>query len=290
MLNQIKKNSKRIDKFLKKYFNNQQYSNLITPMKYGTLFGGKKIRSTIILNTGKILNIKPKYLINICAAVECIHSYSLIHDDLPCMDDDKLRRGKPSTHVKFGESTAILAGNSLLTLAFEIIADKNYKIKSDQKVELIKILSECSGHTGIAGGQFLDLSYEKKKIGSSNIINMQKKKTGKLFEFCCLAPALISNKNKKIKKDMSFIGEELGFLFQITDDLLDIKGNKSYVGKPVNKDKKKGKSTLIKLMGYNKTLKFALRRKKMIIEKLKKYGVKSKELINITNFILDRSY
>ena len=163
MLNQIKKNSKRIDKFLKKYFNNQKYSNLITPMKYGTLFGCKKVRSTIILNTGKILNIKTKYLINICAAVECIHSYSLIHDDLPCMDDDKLRRGKPSTHVKFGESTAILAGNSLLTLAFEIIADKNYKIKPDQKVELIKKLSECSGHTGIAGGQFLDLSYEKKK-------------------------------------------------------------------------------------------------------------------------------
>ena len=290
MLNQIKKNSKTIDKFLKKYFKNQQYSNLISPMKYGTLFGGKKVRSTIILNTGKILNIKPKHLINICAAVECIHSYSLIHDDLPCMDNDKLRRGKPSTHVKFGESTAILAGNSLLTLAFEIIADKNYKIKPSQKVELIKKLSECSGHTGIAGGQFLDLSYEKKKIGSSNIINMQKKKTGKLFEFCCLAPALISNKNKKIKKDMSFIGEELGFLFQIADDLLDVKGNKSHVGKPVNKDKKKGKSTLIKLMGYNNTLKFAFIRKKMIIEKLKKYGSRSKELINITNFILDRSY
>ena len=119
---------------------------------------------------------------------------------------------------------------------------------------------------------------------------MQKKKTGKLFEFCCLAPALISNKNKKIKKDMSFIGEELGFLFQIADDLLDVKGNKSHVGKPVNKDKKKGKSTLIKLMGYNNTLKFAFIRKKMIIERLKKYGSKSKELINITNFILDRSY
>ena len=144
--------------------------------------------------------------------------------------------------------------------------------------------------TGIAGGQFLDLSYEKRKVGSSNIINMQKKKTGKLFEFCCLAPAIISNKNKKIKKEMSFIGEELGFLFQIADDLLDINGDKTYVGKPVNKDKKKGKSTLINLMGYNKTLKFALMRKKTIIKKLKKYGSKSKELINITNFILDRSY
>ena len=206
------------------------------------------------------------------------------------MDNDRLRRGKPSTHIKFGESTAILAGNSLLTLAFEIIADKKFNIDTKVKLNLIKKLSECAGHVGIAGGQFLDLNYEKKKIDFKKIINMQRKKTGKLFEFCCLAPALISNKNKKIKKDMSFIGEELGFLFQIADDLLDIKGNKSYVGKPVNKDKKKGKSTLIKLMGYNKTLKFALRRKKMIIEKLKKYGVKSKELINITNFILDRSY
>ena len=290
MLRQIKKNSKIINKFLKKYFNNQEYSNLIIPMKYGILFGGKKVRSTIILNVGKILNVKSKNLINICAAVECIHSYSLIHDDLPCMDDDKLRRGKPSTHVKFGESTAILAGNSLLTLAFEIIVNKNYNIEPSKKVELIKKLSECSGHTGIAGGQFLDLSYEKRKVGSSNIINMQKKKTGKLFEFCCLAPAIISNKNKKIKKEMSFIGEELGFLFQIADDLLDIKGDKTYVGKPVNKDKKKGKSTLINLMGYNKTLKFALMRKKTIIKKLKKYGSKSKELINITNFILDRSY
>ena len=290
MLRQIKKNSKIIDEFLKKYFNNQEYSNLIIPMKYGILFGGKKVRSTIILNVGKILNVKSKNLINICAAVECIHSYSLIHDDLPCMDDDKLRRGKPSTHVKFGESTAILAGNSLLTLAFEIIVNKNYNIEPSKKVELIKKLSECSGHTGIAGGQFLDLSYEKRKVGSSNIINMQKKKTGKLFEFCCLAPAIISNKSKKIKKEMSFIGEELGFLFQIADDLLDIKGDKTYVGKPVNKDKKKGKSTLINLMGYNKTLKFALMRKKTIIKKLKKYGSKSKELINITNFILDRSY
>ena len=138
MLSQIKKNSKIIDEFLKKYFNNQEYSNLIRPMKYGILFGGKKVRSTIILNAGKILNVKSKNLINICAAVECIHSYSLIHDDLPCMDDDKLRRGKPSTHVKFGESTAILAGNSLLTLAFEMIVNKNYNIEPSKKVELIK--------------------------------------------------------------------------------------------------------------------------------------------------------
>ena len=290
MKKEIKKNAKIVDRFLKKYFRSEKYSNLIPAMKYGTLNGGKKIRSTIILNTAKIFNLNVNKVINICAAVECIHSYSLIHDDLPCMDNDKLRRGKPSTHAKFGESTAVLAGNSLLTMAFEIITDKKYKVKPAIKVVLLKKLAECAGHTGIAGGQFLDLSYEKRKIGISKIINMQKKKTGKLFEFCCLAPSIVSRKNNKIKRDMSAIGEELGFLFQIADDLLDIKGSKKNVGKPVKKDEKKGKSTLIKLLGYKKTLEFAFRRKKMIINKLKKYGNKSKKLIQVTDFILDRSY
>ena len=290
MSKDIERNGKIIDVFLKKYFKNQKYSGLVLPMKYGALTGGKKIRSTIILNVAKIFKLKSSKIINICAAVECIHSYSLIHDDLPCMDNDNLRRGKPATHVKFGESNAILAGNSLLTLAFEIITDKKYKIKPNIKIFLLKKLAEYAGHTGIAGGQFLDLSYEKKKIGVPKIINMQKKKTGKLFQFCCLAPAIISSAEKKTIREMSKIGEELGLLFQITDDLLDVKGIKKNVGKPVKKDKRKGKSTLIKLLGYKKTLEFALRRKKMIMDKLKKYGNRSNELIRTVNFILDRNY
>ena len=290
MLKNIKQNAKIVDTFIKKYFNTQKYSELIPVMKYGTLFGGKKIRSTIILNTSKIFNIRSNQIINLCAAVECIHSYSLIHDDLPCMDNDTLRRGKPSTHIKFGESTAILAGNSLLTLAFEIIADKKFNVDTTVKLNLIKKLSECAGHVGIAGGQFLDLNYEKNKINFKKIINMQKKKTGKLFEFCCLAPAIIAKKSIKTQKEMSMVGAELGLLFQIADDLLDIKGNKKNTGKPVKKDKKKGKSTLIKLFGYEKTLGFALDRKKMIINKLKKYGKKSNKLIEVSDFILNRSF
>tara|TARA_B100000029_G_scaffold505492_1_gene586286 strand:- start:3975 stop:4847 length:873 start_codon:yes stop_codon:yes gene_type:complete len=290
MLKDIKKNAKTVDVFLRKYFKRQKYSNLLLPMKYGTIMGGKKIRSTIILNVAKIFHLKPSMVLNICAAVECIHSYSLIHDDLPCMDNDDLRRGKAATHIKFGESTAILAGNSLLTLAFEIITDNSYKIKPKYKLFLLNKLAECSGHTGIAGGQFLDLSYEKRKINISKIVSMQKKKTGKLFQFCCLAPAIISGKNKKTINEMSKIGEELGLLFQIADDLLDVRGIKKNVGKPVKKDQKKGKSTLIKLLGYKETLKFALRRKKMIIVKLKKYETRSNEFIKTLNFILDRSY
>jgi len=149
--------------FLKKYLKNQKKTNLLLPMKYGLFSGGKKIRSKILIDIGKIFGVDYNTLIKIGSAVECIHAYSLIHDDLPCMDNDLLRRGKPSTHVKYGESTAVLAGNSLLTLAFEILSDKNLNLNEKIKVKLIKQLSQSSGHTGIAGGQFLDLHYEKKK-------------------------------------------------------------------------------------------------------------------------------
>ena len=149
--------------FLKKFLNKQNNSKLLPAMKYGLFPGGKKIRSKILIDIGSLLAIDYKTLIAIGAAVECIHAYSLIHDDLPCMDNDKIRRGKPSAHIKFGESTAVLAGNSLLTMAFEILSSPTLKISERIKINLIKKLSECSGHLGIAGGQYLDLSYEKKR-------------------------------------------------------------------------------------------------------------------------------
>ena len=162
-------NAKKVDRFLINYLKKQKKSLLSSPMKYGVISGGKKIRSTIIFDTGKLFKIKEKKLISVCAAVECIHSYSLIHDDLPCMDNDSMRRGKASTHKKFGEATAVLAGNSLLTLAFEIISGKNF-LSLSQKNEIINLLSYCAGHTGIAGGQEMDLQFEnKKKKFKSNI-------------------------------------------------------------------------------------------------------------------------
>ena len=167
----LNKIAKDTNKFLVKYLKNQKRTDLIKPMSYGLLPGGKKIRSKIIYDIGQIFNINYQTIIAIGSAVECIHAYSLIHDDLPCMDNDNLRRGKLSTHKKFGESTAILAGNSLLTIAFEILSDKNFKIDSNNKINLINSISKCSGHTGIAGGQYLDLSFEKKKV------SIQKKST-----------------------------------------------------------------------------------------------------------------
>ena len=284
------KNAKRIDKFLINYLKKQDRSLLINPMKYGIISGGKKIRSTVILSAGKIFNLNQKKLINICASVECIHSYSLIHDDLPCMDDDSIRRGKPSTHIKFGEASAVLAGNSLLTLAFEMIADKNYRINSKSKSEIIKSLAFCSGHTGIAGGQELDLKFENKKKSLSQIISMQKKKTGKLFSFCLYAVGVLAKKSNKEKKFLSTLGEEIGLLFQLADDFLDIKGQKKLVGKPIKKDHKKGKSTLINLMGYKKANIYANNLKKKILLKLKKHGKKANDLSDIIEFILGRNF
>ena len=259
-------------------------------MKYGVISGGKKIRSTVILSAGKIFNLDQKKLINICASVECIHSYSLIHDDLPCMDNDSMRRGKPSTHIKFGEASAVLAGNSLLTLAFEIIADKNYSVNPKLKNQIIKSLAFCSGHTGIAGGQELDLKFENKKKSLRQIIAMQKKKTGKLFNFCLYAVGVIAKRNNKEKILLSTLGEEIGLLFQFADDFLDIKGSKKLIGKPIKKDNKKGKSTLINLMGYEKAQNYANNLKKKILLKLKKHGKKAKDLSDTIEFILGRNF
>ena len=284
------KNAKKIDQFLINFLKKQDQSLLVTPMKYGIISGGKKIRSTIILDTGKIFNIQEKKLINICAAVECIHSYSLIHDDLPCMDNDSIRRGKPSTHIKFGEASAVLAGSSLLTLAFEIIADKKFLLNSRIKNEIIRSLASCSGHTGIAGGQELDLKFENKKKGINQIIDMQKKKTGKLFNFCLHAVGIVANKNKKEKKLLESLGEDIGLLFQLADDFLDRKGSKKLVGKPVKKDNKKGKSTILNLMGEKKAYLYANNLKKKILRKLKKHGKKAKELKRTIEFILERKF
>ena len=160
MKKKLNKVAKDTNLYLKRLILKQKSSELLNPMKYGLLPGGKKIRSKLIVDVGKIFNIDYNKLIQIGAAVECIHAYSLIHDDLPCMDNDKLRRGKISTHVKYGESTAILAGNSLLTIAFEILSQSSFKVDYKTKIYLINLLTKCSGHSGIAGGQYSDLQFE----------------------------------------------------------------------------------------------------------------------------------
>jgi len=288
MKKKLNKIAKDINLFLLKFLSKQKRTDLIKSMKYGLLPGGKKIRSKLIIDVGKIFNLRYHNLIQIGAAVECIHAYSLIHDDLPCMDNDSLRRGKLSTHKKFGESTAILAGNSLLTIAFEILSEKKFKLDDKTKIKLINLISECSGHSGIAGGQYSDLSFERKKIPLKKVIEMQIKKTGKLFSFCCMAPAIISKKYKYLKK-FNKIGSDIGLLFQIADDLLDYSGNTKKAGKKTKKDLKKGKATLISLLGYKNTIKYSNNLKSKIFKNLYVFGKKGTDLKGTINYILERS-
>ena len=287
--NKIRQIARDTDKYLHQCFKKQEAkSYLLKPMKYGLFSGGKRFRSKIIVDTGKIFNINYNLLKALSAAVECVHSYSLIHDDLPSMDDDDIRRGKLSTHKKFGESTAILSGNSLLALAFEILSDEKFKLKSKIKTELIYSLATCSGYSGMAGGQCLDLNFEHKKVNKLQLIEMQNKKTGKLFSFCCSSSAIIKEKKLSVKKDLNQIGLQIGLLYQISDDLIDVRGNSNKAGKPTKKDIKRGKATLINLLGYNNSLKFAYSLKNKLINKIKKYGTKSRDLLESLEYIIHR--
>ena len=274
--------------FLKKFIQKQKKSALVVPMKYGLFSKGKKIRSKILIDIGSLFKIDYKSLIIIGSAVECIHAYSLIHDDLPCMDNDTIRRGKPATHIKFGESTAVLAGNSLLTMAFEILSHNDLKISEKIKIALINKISESSGHLGIAGGQYLDLNYEKKKISQRKIVEMEIKKTGKLFSFCCVAPLILKRKGKNEINKFDKIGADIGLLFQVADDLIDHKGSLNIAGKKTGKDKKRGKATLISLLGYKNTIKYANKLILKINNKIKKYGSNSKNISQTLKYILDR--
>ena len=288
MKKKLNKIARDTNLFLSRFLSNQQKTDLIKPIKYGLLPGGKKIRSKLIVDVGKIFNVNYQSLIYLSAAVECIHAYSLIHDDLPCMDNDNLRRGKLSTHKKFGESTAILAGNSLLTMAFEILSNKNFNVSEKIKISLINLISKTSSHSGIAGGQYLDLNFEHKKIPLKKIIEMQIKKTGKLFSFCCMSPVIISKKSNYLNS-FDKLGSDIGLLFQIADDIIDYKGETKIAGKKTKKDKKKGKATLISLLGYKNTIKYSNKIKKNIFRKINYHGKKADDLKNTINYIIERT-
>ena len=278
------------DNFLKNYFSKQKQSNdLYDAMAYGLFAGGKKIRSYLTVAAFDLFDLDKETAIAIAAAIECVHSYSLIHDDLPAMDNDDFRRGKQSTHKKFGESTAILAGNSLLTIAFEILTSDQLNLDKSIKSDLVFALASCSGHLGIAGGQFLDLSFEGNSQDQKTIIDMQNKKTGELMGFCIEAAAIVAKKNDA-RSELKHIGLDIGLLFQIADDLLDEYGDQDKLGKPSKQDNKKGKATLLSTLGLEKTNMLTKNLLIKIKNSLKKYGSKADRLISSAEFILQRDH
>ena len=284
---EIKLNASKVDSYLNSYFKNQNSnSKLYEAMKYGLFSGGKMIRSYLVHAACQAFDIIEKDYIPIAAAIECVHSYSLIHDDLPSMDNDDFRRGKESTHKAYGEFTAILAGSSLLTMAFEMISDHNFKIHDEKKTKIIHALSFCSGHLGIAGGQFYDLSLVKEKVSQDLIIDMQNKKTGALMGFCTEVACILANKENEREafKDM---GVKLGLLFQIADDFLDKYGKKETLGKPSQQDKVKGKNTLLSHLGEDKTKELTTKIKSEIENGLKQYS-NTNALIDVMHYMTER--
>tara|TARA_B110000305_G_scaffold217157_1_gene256249 strand:- start:302 stop:1183 length:882 start_codon:yes stop_codon:yes gene_type:complete len=287
---EIKIIADKTDQYLKTYFSKQKQNNqLYDAMGYGLFAGGKKIRSYLTVAAFDLFEIKEEAAIAVAAAIECVHSYSLIHDDLPSMDNDDFRRGKESTHKKFGESTAILAGNSLLTIAFEILTSDHLNLDKEVKSDLVFALASGSGHLGIAGGQFLDLSFEGKAQNEQTIIDMQNKKTGELMGFCTEAAAIVAKK-KEDREELKKIGLDIGLLFQIADDLLDVYGDQDKLGKPSKQDDKKGKATLISTFGMEKTNVMANQLLNKIKKSLEKYGSKADRLLSSAEFILKRDH
>ena len=259
---QLKNTAIDFNNYAKKFLlSKKDGTSLWDAMNYGVVNGGKRVRPFLVIELSRLLKIKKFNYMRLALAVEFVHAYSLIHDDLPGMDNDDLRRGKPTTHKKFGEAVAILAGNSLLTLAFELLADFKTHINSKIRLELITNLAKMSGQNGLAGGQSLDLLYEKKTVSEKEVITMHNLKTAKLFEFCMVAPLILSGKNTPTRdKEYRRYGKNFGLIFQATDDLLDYEGKKHIIGKTTQKDLKKNKGSIIKHMtsievrGYCKNL------------------------------------
>ena len=267
----INQHKSKFDKFyntlLKKKLNRSQLSR---SMMYSSINGGKRIRAFLVSESSKLVNLSEQNSMIISSSIESIHAYSLIHDDLPSMDNDDFRRGRLSNHKKFGEAAAILAGDALHDLAFQLISENLTKISPKQNLKLISYLPQCTGYDGLAGGQSLDLLYENKKLSKSKIIEMYNKKTGKLFEFSFAAPFIIQNESLKRIEFSKNYGSLFGIVFQITDDILDEIDSFKEIGKTPGKDRKQGKRTLLSIIGKKRAINYCERLVDIFIKKNKK--------------------
>jgi len=222
---------------------------LLSAMRHGVLNGGKRLRPFLVIESAALFDADVDAALRVAAALECVHCYSLIHDDLPAMDDDDLRRGQPTVHKAFDEASAILAGDSLLTLAFDIIAAPATVLSADSKLELVLALSRAAGIGGMAGGQSLDLAAERQTPDEAGIITLQAMKTGALIRFACEAGAIVGGAKPADRERLAEFGSAIGLAFQLADDLLDISSNAATLGKATGKDRAAGKATLAALHG-----------------------------------------
>jgi farnesyl diphosphate synthase len=257
-------------------------------MRYATFAGGKRLRPFLVMQGARLFDVAEANAVRAAAAIEVLHTYSLVHDDLPSMDNDDLRRGRPTTHRAFDEATAILAGDGLLTIAFEILSHPATHASADVRCELISNLAQAAGSNGMIGGQMIDMKADEQTLTAEQVMLLQRLKTGALFEFSCEAGAILGQAGKEHRDRMRSYAQDFGLAFQITDDLLDVTSTAEKAGKAVGKDKDQGKATLISIYGIGGAKAEAQKLVDRAIETLAPYGDKAAELQALATYLLDR--
>jgi farnesyl diphosphate synthase len=261
---------------------------LFEAMRYATMAGGKRLRPFMVIAGADIFEVPTSQSARAGAAVELIHTYSLIHDDLPCMDDDVMRRGKPTVHVAFDEATAVLAGDALLTLAFEVLAEEATTHDPLVRAQLVLGLARAAGGHGMVGGQMLDLLAENKQMDETSIIRMQRLKTGEMIAFSGEAGAILARTGSHDRQALRMFAHDLGLAFQITDDLLDVTGESARLGKTAGKDAEQGKATFVAMLGIEGAKERAEMLSRQAVAHLEIFGERADALRALAEFVISR--
>ncbi len=264
-------------------------SRLLEAMRYSTLDGGKRIRALLVYASGFAVNAPLNKLDTVAAALECIHSYSLIHDDLPAMDDDDLRRGKATSHIQFDEATAILAGDALVTLAFELINAPTSPFSDTQSREISHILSQCAGASGMVGGQMLDILATQQTLSQPELENIHRCKTGALIRAAVICGALCAEQKNNIAiKQLTIYANNLGLAFQVVDDILDIEASTEELGKTSGADQNLGKSTYPSIIGLEESKLLAQNLYQEAIASISSISDNTESLLELANLVVNR--
>ena len=262
---------------------------IVEAMRYSALNGGKRIRPFLVTASADLFNVDRPSALRAAAAIEMVHCYSLIHDDLPAMDDDDLRRGKAACHIEFDEATAILAGDALLTKAFEVLADDRTHGNSTVRAELILVLAKAAGDAGMVGGQMLDLVAKDHALNMPEITRLQRMKTGALIAVSCEAGAIMGRASEKARHALHAYAHDIGLAFQIADDLLDVEGDEAEVGKKTGKDAAAGKATFVSLLGRERAREQAGLLADQAVMHLDLFEEKGKLLRDLAYFVVSRT-
>lgn len=267
-----------------------QEKRVVEAMRYSCLNAGKAVRPFLVISSAQLFKPDTSAVWDVAAALEMVHTYSLIHDDLPCMDNDDLRRGRPSCHKRFDEATAMLAGDALLTRAFEVIA-QNADLSAEKKCTLVALLAHAAGYQGMIGGQMLDLMAEEcEDMPLEDLQRLQSLKTGQLLSYACMAGAVLGDASEPAQKALKEYAQSLGLVFQITDDILDVEGSVENMGKTLHKDEKEQKATYVSVLGLEKAKAAADDLTQQAIQSLSYFKEKAAVLEELARFVRSRDH